>query len=135
MLRLVSRPVGGGIGSPPGQQEERDMSQIVAARGNTRRVGVLAVIAVLAALAVHGSAARADGPGSGAPWVASVGDSYISGEAGRWAGNSNNGSGGDDAPGPPAHYHNTPDPGAPSSRRPPPQAAGGSRRGGGHRTN
>src|SRR4029078_1126657 len=34
-------------------------------------------------------AARADGPGGGTPWVVSVGDSYISGEAGRWAGNSN----------------------------------------------
>ncbi len=33
------------------------------------------------------SNARADGPGVGAPWVVSVGDSYISGEAGRWAGN------------------------------------------------
>jgi len=33
--------------------------------------------------------AHADGPGSGTPWVVSVGDSYISGEAGRWAGNSN----------------------------------------------
>jgi hypothetical protein len=34
-------------------------------------------------------AARADGPGQGAPWTASLGDSYISGEAGRWAGNTN----------------------------------------------
>jgi hypothetical protein len=32
-------------------------------------------------------AARADGPGVGTPTVVSVGDSYISGEAGRWAGN------------------------------------------------
>jgi hypothetical protein len=82
------------------------MSQIVASRGVTRRVGVLAVIAVLAALAVHSSAARADGPGSGAPWVATVGDSYISGEAGRWAGNSNAGSGGIDALGSTAYYDN-----------------------------
>jgi len=67
---------------------------------------VLAVIAVLAALAVHSSAARADGPGSGSPWVASVGDSYISGEAGRWAGNSNAGSGGIDALGSTAYYDN-----------------------------
>ena len=34
-------------------------------------------------------AAHADGPGSGSPWIVSVGDSYISGEAGRWAGSSN----------------------------------------------
>ena len=33
------------------------------------------------------SPARADGPGAGSPWAVSVGDSYISGEAGRWAGN------------------------------------------------
>src|SRR4051794_24666672 len=33
--------------------------------------------------------ARADGPGVGAPAVVSVGDSAISGEAGRWAGNTN----------------------------------------------
>src|SRR3954462_6597595 len=33
--------------------------------------------------------ARADGPGVGTPAVVSVGDSAISGEAGRWAGNTN----------------------------------------------
>ncbi|RJS47254.1 hypothetical protein [Nocardioides cavernaquae] len=37
------------------------------------------------------TAAHADGPGVGTPWVVSVGDSYISGEGGRWAGNTNNG--------------------------------------------
>ena len=42
----------------------------------------------LTALAMAGPAA-ADGPGSGTPWVASLGDSYMSGEAGRWAGSSN----------------------------------------------
>jgi hypothetical protein len=30
-----------------------------------------------------------DGPGVGTPWVVTLGDSYISGEAGRWAGSSN----------------------------------------------
>src|SRR6266496_2603620 len=50
--------------------------------------------AALAALAIMGLAAgpaRADGPGVGTPWVVTVGDSYISGEAGRWAGNTHNG--------------------------------------------
>ncbi len=47
--------------------------------------------------------ALADGPGSGAPWVVSVGDSYISGEAGRWAGNSNQGESRIDALGPSAY--------------------------------
>jgi hypothetical protein len=48
---------------------------------------VLAALASL--LVVTAPAAHADGPGSGAPWLVSVGDSYISGEAGRWAGSSN----------------------------------------------
>jgi hypothetical protein len=46
---------------------------------------LLLTCAVLAAPA-HAAAARAV-PG-GAPWAVSLGDSYISGEAGRWAGNS-----------------------------------------------
>jgi hypothetical protein len=46
---------------------------------------VLAVVAVLGAVGVP--AAHADGPGVGTPTIVSVGDSYISGEAGRWAGN------------------------------------------------
>jgi hypothetical protein len=50
--------------------------------------------------------AHADGPGSGAPWVVTVGDSYISGEAGRWAGNTNTGSQYIDALGPTAYYDN-----------------------------
>jgi hypothetical protein len=82
------------------------MSQVYAARVSVRRTGVLAVIAVLMALAAHSSAARADGPGVGTPWVASVGDSYISGEAGRWAGNTNQSSSEIDALGSTAYYDN-----------------------------
>jgi hypothetical protein len=82
------------------------MSYVLTARGFTRRFGVLAALAVLGVLMLHGSTARADGPGSGTPWVASVGDSYISGEAGRWAGNSNNSSSGIDALGSTAYYDN-----------------------------
>src|SRR5665647_300118 len=58
---------------------------------NRLTVGVLAValsVGGLTAVAMAGPAA-ADGPGSGTPWVASLGDSYMSGEAGRWAGSSN----------------------------------------------
>jgi hypothetical protein len=51
-------------------------------------------------------AARADGPGVGAPWIASVGDSYISGEAGRWAGNTGRSSATIDALGPTAYFDN-----------------------------
>jgi len=83
------------------------MSQVFAARGVTRRMGVLVVLAVLCVVALqHAGAARADGPGVGSPWVASVGDSYISGEAGRWAGNSNTSSSYTDALGSTAYYDN-----------------------------
>jgi hypothetical protein len=51
--------------------------------------------------------ARADGPGEGAPWVVSLGDSYISGEAGRWAGNTNESSSEIDALGSSAYYDNS----------------------------
>jgi hypothetical protein len=50
--------------------------------------------------------ARADGPGAGTPWVVSVGDSYISGEAGRWAGNTNDGEVYIDAGGAAAYFDN-----------------------------
>ena len=49
--------------------------------------------AVLAAVAVAAGSLIAIAPAAGAAtssWVVSVGDSYISGEAGRWAGNTNN---------------------------------------------
>jgi hypothetical protein len=50
-------------------------------------VGSLAGAPAIAGLGA--TPAAADGPGVGAPWVVSVGDSAISGEAGRWAGNTN----------------------------------------------
>src|SRR5579872_6891154 len=66
-----------------------------------------ATLVVLTASIVAGAAsARADGPGSGSPWIVSVGDSYISGEAGRWAGNTNTGEQYIDALGPTAYYDN-----------------------------
>src|SRR3954451_13502460 len=82
------------------------MSYVSTARGMARRTGVLVALAVLCALALHNGAARADGPGVGTPWVASVGDSYISGEAGRWAGSTNNSSSQVDALGSSAYYDN-----------------------------
>jgi hypothetical protein len=68
----------------------------------------LAALAVLAAGALGFAAvpAHADGPGSGSPWIASLGDSYISGEAGRWAGNTNDSSSKTDALGSTAYYDN-----------------------------
>ena len=64
--------------------------------------------ATAAALAVAGLAApaRADGPGVGTPWVVTLGDSYISGEAGRWAGNTNDGEQYHDALGATAYFDN-----------------------------
>ena len=65
-----------------------------------------AATAVLLALAGPTPAAHAEGPGSGPSWVASLGDSYISGEAGRWAGNTNESSSRADALGSSAYYDN-----------------------------
>ena len=74
------------------------------------RARIAVVIAVLAgttvAATVAATPAAADGPGVGAPWVVSLGDSAISGEAGRWAGNTNNGSNLIDAGGPDAYFDN-----------------------------
>ncbi|MGC4944440.1 hypothetical protein [Kribbella sp. DT2] len=50
--------------------------------------------------------AYADGPGTGTPYVVTVGDSYISGEAGRWAGSSNNSEAPADALGAHAYHDN-----------------------------
>jgi hypothetical protein len=68
---------------------------------------VLAVCSASGVLATLSNAtAHADGPGVGAPWIVSVGDSAISGEAGRWAGNTNGSSDNVDALGSTAYYDN-----------------------------
>ncbi len=67
---------------------------------------VATLVAAVLTLVGTGPAARADGPGVGTPWVVSVGDSYISGEAGRWAGNSNASESYVDALGPTAYFDN-----------------------------
>jgi len=60
----------------------------------------------MAGLCLVASPAHADGPGSGTPYVVTVGDSYISGEAGRWAGSSNNSETPADALGAHAYHDN-----------------------------
>ena len=70
------------------------------------RPAVALAVAVGGIVAINPTSAGADGPGAGAPWVVSVGDSYISGEAGRWAGNSNASSSYTDALGPTAYDDN-----------------------------
>src|ERR687887_809605 len=65
------------------------------------------VVALCALGALAGApSAWADGPGSGTPAVVSVGDSAISGEAGRWAGNTNGSPSAVDALGSTAYYDN-----------------------------
>jgi hypothetical protein len=73
-----------------------------------RKLGVLVTLVGLtfAAFITAPTRAHADGPGVGAPWIVSVGDSAISGEAGRWAGNTNNSPSNVDALGPTAYYDN-----------------------------
>ena len=55
------------------------------------RMGVLAFVTAAACSGgiVAATPAHADGPGVGTPAIVTVGDSYISGEGGRWAGNTN----------------------------------------------
>ena len=66
---------------------------------------VVSVLVAAAGLAcVPAVPAVADGPGAGTPAVVSVGDSAISGEAGRWAGNTNGSPSNVDALGPTAYY-------------------------------
>jgi hypothetical protein len=71
-----------------------------------RGAGRSVVLATALALGLCGPAA-ADGPGVGTPTVVTLGDSAISGEAGRWAGNTNGDPARVDALGPSA-YSDTP---------------------------
>src|SRR5215208_2781100 len=72
-----------------------------------RRAAVAAAVAGgLAAGAFAAAPAPADGPGVGPAAVVAVGDSAISGEAGRWAGNTNDSYTRVDALGPTAYYDN-----------------------------
>jgi hypothetical protein len=78
-------------------------------RGAPYTLLLAAAITALAILLAGLSApapARAEGPGEGTPWAVSLGDSYISGEAGRWAGNTNESSSEIDALGATAYYDN-----------------------------
>ena len=68
-----------------------------------RRVGRIFLLATVVAGALAVPAA-ADGPGSGTPAVVTLGDSAISGEAGRWAGNTNNSPSATDALGSTAYW-------------------------------
>ncbi|HEX7168448.1 MAG TPA: hypothetical protein VF230_15820 [Acidimicrobiales bacterium] len=73
-----------------------------------RTWSLVAAVALLGAgtSVMAATPASADGPGVGTPWVVSVGDSAISGEAGRWAGNTNDSPSRVDALGSTAYYDN-----------------------------
>ncbi|HYI99975.1 MAG TPA: hypothetical protein VEX36_09920 [Thermoleophilaceae bacterium] len=75
-------------------------------RVRLRRALIGGAAAAVAALAMP-AGAIADGPGVGTPTVVTIGDSAISGEAGRWAGNTNGSSANVDALGSTA-YHDVP---------------------------
>lgn len=76
------------------------------ARRGIVRSTILALVSLPLSVLTLPSPALADGPGSGSPWIVSVGDSYISGEAGRWAGNTNNGESIHDAGGNATYFDN-----------------------------
>ena len=84
------------------------LNHTLVARPGARRSGrtSLAVFGALLMSTALAAPALADGPGVGTPAVVSLGDSYISGEAGRWAGNSNVSSSKVDALGSTAYYDN-----------------------------
>jgi hypothetical protein len=71
-----------------------------------RRVSAAILLLSLTGLGLVAPPAHADGPGSGTPYVVTVGDSYISGEAGRWAGSSNDSEAPADALGAHAYHDN-----------------------------
>ena len=68
--------------------------------------GLLSILSMGLVVVATAAPAQADGPGVGTPWVVTVGDSYISGEAGRWAGSSNTSSSYADALGSTAYFDN-----------------------------
>ena len=74
-------------------------------RSIVRRASLVLVLS-MAGLSLVAPPALADGPGSGTPYVVTLGDSYISGEAGRWAGSSNNSEAPADALGAHAYHDN-----------------------------
>lgn len=85
------------------------MHRSITDRSNSRALLAAAVLmaAMLASsLSSLAGVARAEGPGNGTPYTISLGDSFISGEAGRWAGNTNESSSKIDALGASAYDDN-----------------------------
>lgn len=70
------------------------------------RLAAAAVLTLTSVGLVAMPRASADGPGNGTQWVVTVGDSAISGEAGRWAGNTNGAASRTDATGADTYFDN-----------------------------
>lgn len=81
------------------------MRDSIAHRARSYVLLMAAALMAALGLAVSGWAPAAHAQ-SGTPWIVSLGDSYISGEAGRWAGNTNESSSKVDALGPTAYDDN-----------------------------
>ena len=75
-------------------------------RPQTARRIACTIVLTLIAVAYAATTAAADGPGVGTSAVVTLGDSAISGEAGRWAGNTNDSYTRVDALGPTAYFDN-----------------------------
>ncbi len=75
-------------------------------RALTVVIGLVAAATVTGVAGIASGTVAADGPNVGTPWVVTVGDSAISGEAGRWAGNTNQSSSKVDAGGADAYFDN-----------------------------
>jgi hypothetical protein len=84
------------------------MTRLHPARVRSRALILAAALApaLISALPAASADVRTATVPTGSPWVVSVGDSYISGEAGRWAGNDNDSESAMDALGPTAYYDN-----------------------------
>jgi hypothetical protein len=80
-------------------------------RDTTARWTVLALVVALVVVATPAGGRAQDAESGDGPWIISVGDSYISGEGGRWAGNTNEATWRNDALGPTAYYDNPDDTG------------------------
>jgi hypothetical protein len=88
------------------------MHYSIADRGRSS-LALFAAALLTAALLAYGLGAMAPSAHAteGSPWTVSLGDSFISGEAGRWAGNTNESSSEIDALGSTAYYDNSTDTG------------------------
>ncbi|MEA2671055.1 MAG: hypothetical protein QOG45_1275 [Chloroflexota bacterium] len=104
MIAARPHPMSNGRNGRRGRRRQRQA-------GSAPRFRLFAPILVAALLLlpggiITGPPALAAGARGGTPWVVSLGDSYISGEAGRWAGNTNRSPKRIDALGPTAYDDN-----------------------------